>query len=71
MLGLHCCMIFTCCQAGSKGVQASIVVARELNFPTACGVFLDPRDQTHLLCIGRQILNQWATREVQGNITFV
>ena len=52
-------------------MQASIVVARELNFPTACGVFLDPRDQTHLLCIGRQILNQWATREVQGNITFV
>ena len=28
------------------------------------------RDQTHVLCIGRQILNHWNTREVQ-NVTFL
>ena len=32
MLGLQCCMIFSCCQAGSKGAQASVVGAYELSF---------------------------------------
>ena len=27
-----------------------------------------PRDRTHVPCTGRQILNHWTTREVQGNL---
>ena len=37
-------------------------VTRWLSCPAACGI--KPRDQTHVLCIDRQILNQWTTREV-------
>ena len=34
--------------------SGSIVVAHRLSCPTACGIFLG--DQTHVSCIGRQIL---------------
>ena len=33
--------------------------------PLACGILSSPtRDQTHIPCIARQILNHWTTREV-------
>ena len=38
-----------------------------LTCPVACGMWdlSSPiRDQTHVPCIGRQILNHWTTREV-------
>ena len=47
---------------GSRCV-GSVVVAHGLSCSTACGIFPD-RARTHVPCIGRQILNHCATREV-------
>ena len=41
----------------------SVVVAHGLSCSTACGIFLD-QGSTRVPCIGRQILNHCATREV-------
>ena len=41
----------------------SVVVVHGLSCPRACEIFL-ARDQTHVPCIGRQIINYWTTREV-------
>ena len=45
-----------------QGLQStgSGVVEHELSCPAACEVF--PRDQSHVPCIARWILNQWTTR---------
>ena len=50
-LGLHCCVW-----------GDSLVVVHGLSYPVACRMW----DQTHIPCIGRQILNHWTTREVPG-----
>ena len=43
----------------------SVVVAHGHSCPAACGILVLPtRDRTCTPCIGRQILNQWASREV-------
>ena len=61
---------FSCCRAQALGAWASVVTARR---PNSCGdglIALRPvessqtRDQTHVLCIGRQILIHCTTREV-------
>ena len=44
-------------------MQASVVVARGLNWPVQMESFRK-RDGTHVTCIGRQILNHWITRKV-------
>ena len=31
-------------------------------------VFSQTKDQTHVPCIGRQIINHWITREVSGSL---
>ena len=49
------------CRTRTLGMRAS--VAHRLSCPMAHEIFL-ARDQTHGPCIGRQILNQWTTREV-------
>ena len=46
-----------------------VVVTHGFSCLTARGIFsvaqgLFPVDQTHVSCVGRQILNHWATREV-------
>ena len=38
-------------------------MARGLSCPVACGIFLD-LELNPCPCIGRQIVNQWITREV-------
>ena len=43
--------------------QASVVVAHGLNCSKACGIFWN-QEQTHVPCIGRQILVHGTTREV-------
>ena len=65
------CGGFSCCGAQALGVRASVVAARRLS---SCGTRAQlphrhvgssrTRDQTHVPCIGRQILNHCATREV-------
>ena len=44
-------------------MQASVVVARGLNWPVQMESFRK-RDGTHVTCMGRQILNHWITRKV-------
>ena len=65
--------------------QASVVVAprlRSTGSVTVAQGFSNPqqlgsskiRDQTHVSCIGRQILHCWSTREVQNillNVEFI
>ena len=48
---------------GLEGSWASVVLVLGFSCPKACGILLD-RDQTHVPCIGRWILNHWTTREV-------
>ena len=49
----------SCC-----GVCTCLVVASGLSCPKACGILVSPtRDRTHVLCIGRWILNHRTTRE--------
>ena len=72
-----------CCGARALGVWASVVVARELqsagSIVVANGVGCSvarhvgssrTTAQTHVFCIGRQILNHCATREAQKIWTF-
>ena len=54
---------FSCCKAHALEHADSAVVVHELSCPTSCGIF-QTRDQTHVSCIGRWILNHWTTREV-------
>ena len=65
------CGGFSCRTAQALGTQASVaadrglwslgsVVALGLSCPTACEIFWT-RDQTGVPCIGRQILNHWAS----------
>ena len=54
---------FFCREAHALEHADSVVVLHELSFPASCGIF-QTRDQTHVSCIGRRILNHWATREV-------
>ena len=73
VLGLHCCTrAFSSCHEwgllSSCGVQASrawasVVAVCGLSCSMTCGSSLT-RDHTCVLCFGRQILNQWTTREV-------
>ena len=68
--GSHCGGL-SCCGARALGARASVVVARGLS---SCGTraLVAPRHvgssrtraQTHVLCVGRRILNHCAIREV-------
>ena len=55
--------LLTSCGSGALERMGSVVVVRGLNCPGA-GVISWTRDQIHVSCIGRLILNHWATREV-------
>ena len=59
---LHC-GDFSCCGAQALECAGSVVGAHGLNYPEA-GESSQTRDRTRVPCIGRQILNQWTTREV-------
>ena len=54
---------FSYCGAWALGLQTSVVVAPGLIAPWHVESS-QSRDQTHVLCIGRQILNHWTTGEV-------
>ena len=41
----------------------SVVVVLRLSCPGTHGIISLTRDQTHVSCIGRQVLNHWTTRE--------
>ena len=61
-LGLHCCMhaFFSCSQRGLL-LQlwcAGLVATQNVGSSWT-------KDQTHVPCIGKWILNQWTTRDVQ------
>ena len=62
VLASHCSGFF-CCGAWALGCAGSVAVARGLCCPMARGIF-PTMDQTHILCIGRQILIHCATRKV-------
>ena len=73
VLGLHCCTrafsschewgLLSSCSVQASRAWASVVAVCGLSCSVACGSSLT-RDQTCVLCIGRQILNHWTTREV-------
>ena len=50
---------------GLEGTQASVVAAQRLSSPVLVGSS-QARNQTHMLCIGRWILNHWTIREALG-----
>ena len=52
------CGGFSCCGAQALGAWASVVALWRVGSSWT-------RDQTRVLCMGRQILNQWTTRQVQ------
>ena len=54
---------FSYCGAWALGLQTSVVVVPGLIAPWHVESS-QSRDQTHVLCIGRQILNHWTTGEV-------
>ena len=65
----------SCCGAQALGAQASVAVTRRLQSPGSVAAVHGPvaqrhvgssqtRDQIHVPCTGRQILNPWATKEV-------
>ena len=75
-LGLSCCMwaFFSCGKRGCT-VQPSHRSAFSLwhlgwAAPWHVG-YPQTRDQTHVPCIGRQILNHWTTREAPIHLIFV
>ena len=51
------------CRAQALGCKGSVVVVHGFSCPAAWA-YSQTRDQTHVPCIGRQILNHWTTREV-------
>ena len=53
-------------EQGLYSVVLVTVVAHELSWVFACGIFLD-WESNLCPCIGRQIPNQWITREVQSS----
>ena len=55
------CTGFNSCGSWAAG---SVVVAHGLSCSAACGIFSRTRARTLVPCIGRQILNHCATREV-------
>ena len=57
------CGGFSCCRAQALGTRASVVVAHGLSCSAVCGIFPD-QGSNRAPCIGRQILNHCATREV-------
>ena len=57
------CGGFSCCRAGALGARASVVVAHELSCSRHVGSS-QTKARTRVPCIGRQILNHCATREV-------
>ena len=75
---LWLCWVFIVVRGGFSNcvTQASLVAARGLGCPAACGILphgmwdLDspPRDQTRVSCIGRRILDHWTTREVSHHL---
>ena len=64
------CSGFSCCGALAVGSWASIVVVHRLSSSTPV-VSSGTRDQTHVSCIGRWMLNHWATREVLSMIFLI
>ena len=54
----------------ARGLESagSVVVAHGLSCSVACGIFRT-RAQTRVPCIGRRVLNHWATREAPS-LTF-
>ena len=56
------CYGFSCWEAQALSVWASVDVAHGLSCPTHVGSSWT-RDRTRVPCIGRRILNHWATRE--------
>ena len=66
--------LLSCCGAQALGAQASVAVTRRLQSPGSVAVVhglvaqrhvgsSQTRDQIHVPCTGRQILNPWATQE--------
>ena len=52
-------------EPGAHQCLGSVVVAHQLSCPAPCGILHSlTRNQTHIPCIGGQILNHWTTREV-------
>ena len=64
---LYCCGGFFCWGAPALGTLVSVVVACGLSCSTAWGLF-PTRDQPHVRCIGRGILNHWSTREAPPSL---
>ena len=67
--------LLSCCGAQALGAQASVAVTRRLQSPGSVAVVhrlvaqrhvgsSQTRDQIHVPCTGRKILNPWATKEV-------
>ena len=67
--------LLSCCGAQALGAQASVAVTHWLQSPGSVAVVhwlvaqrhvgsSQTRDQIHVPCTGRQILNPWATKEV-------
>ena len=54
--GLLICGGFSCCEAWTLGVQASVVVAYRLSCSVACGIF---PDQGSKLCPRTSLVVQW------------
>ena len=57
--------LLSSCGIWAREPGVSVAVAHGLSCPAACGTLVLPtRDQICIPCIGRQILNQWTSREV-------
>ena len=56
-----------CCRAWALGVQAQELWLTGLAVPRHT-VSSRTRDQTHVPCIGKRILNHWTTREAHSSI---
>ena len=70
-------LLIVCCGAWSPGVEASVAAVRVVSVVWHTGLFAlwhvgssPARDQTHVPSLGRQILNHWTTRKVQGVISY-
>ena len=59
------CGGFSCCGARALGLVGSVAVTLRLGCSKAGGSS-QTRDQTHIPCIVRGILNHWTTREAQN-----
>ena len=53
------------CGAWTPEKEGSAVAVRSFSCHAACGILSSlTRDQTHVPCVGRRILNHWTSREV-------